>query len=74
MLTRFNIGDDCPIFDNMYEYVRLYSGSTLSAARKLASGTTDIAISWAGGLHHAKKFEASGFCYINGALKCRRAR
>jgi histone deacetylase 3 len=25
----------------------------------------DIAINWAGGLHHAKKFEASGFCYIN---------
>jgi len=26
---------------------------------------TDIAINWAGGLHHAKKSEASGFCYIN---------
>lgn len=25
----------------------------------------DIAINWAGGLHHAKKCEASGFCYIN---------
>jgi hypothetical protein len=24
-----------------------------------------VAINWAGGLHHAKKFEASGFCYIN---------
>ena len=28
-------------------------------------GETDIAINWAGGLHHAKKREASGFCYIN---------
>ena len=25
----------------------------------------DIAINWAGGLHHAKKVEASGFCYVN---------
>ncbi|MGH0147589.1 UNVERIFIED_CONTAM: hypothetical protein FKN15_010849 [Acipenser sinensis] len=25
----------------------------------------DVAINWAGGLHHAKKFEASGFCYVN---------
>lgn len=25
----------------------------------------DIAINWSGGLHHAKKHEASGFCYIN---------
>lgn len=26
---------------------------------------TDIAINWGGGLHHAKKSEASGFCYVN---------
>ena len=25
----------------------------------------DIVINWSGGLHHAKKSEASGFCYIN---------
>ncbi len=25
----------------------------------------DVAINWSGGLHHAKKQEASGFCYIN---------
>lgn len=25
----------------------------------------EIAINWSGGLHHAKKQEASGFCYIN---------
>lgn len=25
----------------------------------------DICINWAGGLHHAKKSEASGFCYVN---------
>lgn len=23
-------------------------------------------MNWAGGLHHAKKSEASGFCYVNG--------
>ena len=32
---------------------------------KLNAGKADIAINWAGGLHHAKKCEASGFCYIN---------
>ena len=25
----------------------------------------DIAINWSGGLHHAKKWEASGFCFVN---------
>ena len=34
-------------------------------AMKLNHGQVDIAINWSGGLHHAKKSEASGFCYIN---------
>ena len=31
----------------------------------LSPGDCQIAINWAGGLHHAKQNEASGFCYIN---------
>jgi len=31
----------------------------------LNHGEADVAINWAGGLHHAKKSEASGFCYVN---------
>ena len=26
---------------------------------------SDVTVNWAGGLHHAKKAEASGFCYVN---------
>ena len=37
----------------------------MEGAAKLNNGQCDIAINWAGGLHHAKKFEASGFCYVN---------
>jgi acetoin utilization deacetylase AcuC-like enzyme len=44
----------------------LLTDSTPSAAAKrITSGAADISINWAGGLHHAKKREASGFCYIN---------
>ena len=32
---------------------------------KLNKQQTDIAVNWAGGLHHAKKSEASGFGYVN---------
>ena len=35
------------------------------AGAQLTTGEADIAINWSGGLHHAKKFEASGFCYVN---------
>ena len=33
-------------------------------------GSADIAINWAGGLHHAKKCSASGFCYVNDIVLC----
>lgn len=64
-LAQFNIGDDCPIFDGMYDYLSIYAGASLDASRKLISGMSDIAINWSGGLHHAKKSEPSGFCYTN---------
>lgn len=63
--TRFNFADDCPVFDGIFEFCQLYAGASLAAARKITSGQTDIAINWSGGLHHAKKHESSGFCYVN---------
>jgi histone deacetylase HOS2 len=63
--SSYNIGDDCPIFDGLYQYCSLYAGASLDAARKLTSQQSSIAVNWSGGLHHAKKSEASGFCYIN---------
>ncbi|KAK4735237.1 hypothetical protein R3W88_009498 [Solanum pinnatisectum] len=40
-------------------------GGSIGSAAKLNRNEADIAINWAGGLHHAKKSEASGFCYVN---------
>nr|AAW25462.1 SJCHGC03853 protein [Schistosoma japonicum] len=64
-LLTYNIGEDCPIFDGIYRFSSIYTGASLQAAKYLNNGVTDIAINWSGGLHHAKKFEASGFCYVN---------
>jgi len=64
-LQRFTVGDDCPVFDGLYDYCRVYSGGSIDGAVKLNHGVCDVAINWAGGLHHAKRSEASGFCYIN---------
>lgn len=57
--------NDCPVFDGIWNYVSLYSGASVHAAHSLISGQSDIAINWSGGLHHAKKKAASGFCYVN---------
>jgi len=64
-LNRFNVGNDCPVFDGMFDFCARYTGASLEAARKLATGDHEICINWSGGLHHAKKSEASGFCFVN---------
>ncbi|KAJ1967702.1 histone deacetylase [Dispira parvispora] len=62
---KFNVGDDCPVFDGLFEYCSLSAGGSMEGAGRLSRGLSDICVNWAGGLHHAKKSEASGFCYVN---------
>lgn len=64
-LTRFNVGDDCPVFHGLFQFCQLSAGGSLGGASRLNHSDSDIAINWSGGLHHAKKAEASGFCYVN---------
>ncbi|GAX20991.1 hypothetical protein FisN_1Lh341 [Fistulifera solaris] len=64
-LQRFNVGEDCPVFDGLFEFCQLYTSGSIGGAARLNEDQADIVINWAGGLHHAKKAEASGFCYVN---------
>ncbi|CAM0143130.1 unnamed protein product [Umbelopsis sp. WA50703] len=64
-IARFNVGEDCPVFEGLFEFCSISAGGSIGAANKLLNGEADIAINWSGGLHHAKKSEASGFCYVN---------
>ncbi|KAL9576237.1 MAG: hypothetical protein Q9212_007268 [Teloschistes hypoglaucus] len=63
--SRFNVGDDCPVFDGLFEFCGISAGGSMEGAARLNRQKCDVAVNWAGGLHHAKKSEASGFCYIN---------
>ncbi|KAK4149299.1 histone deacetylase [Chaetomidium leptoderma] len=62
---KYNVGDDCPVFDGLFEFCGISAGGSMEGAARLNREKCDIAINWAGGLHHAKKSEASGFCYVN---------
>ena len=64
-LRLVNVGEDCPVFDGLFEYCSISAGGSIGGAQRINRGETDIAVNWAGGLHHAKKSEASGFCYVN---------
>ncbi|XP_062184881.1 histone deacetylase 1-like [Phragmites australis] len=56
---------DNPAISGLWDYCQRYAGGSLAAARALGSGEVEIAINWSGGMHHACKAKASGFCYVN---------
>ena len=64
-LLYYSIGDDCPIFDGLGEFCKISGTGSLLGAHYINEGWSDISINWSGGLHHAKRSEAIGFCYLN---------
>ncbi|GAA1965648.1 acetoin utilization protein AcuC [Amycolatopsis minnesotensis] len=56
---------DNPVFSDMHDATALVVGSTLLGARAIAEGATRRAVNIAGGLHHAMRDHASGFCVYN---------
>jgi acetoin utilization protein AcuC len=60
---RWGLGtDDTPVFPGMHEVTSLVVGGTLRAAELVMSGEVRRAFNLAGGLHHAHRDRASGFC------------
>ncbi len=63
---RYGLGTpDNPVFPDMHEASALVAGATLAAARAVWRGETGHAANIAGGLHHAMRRSASGFCVYN---------
>ena len=56
---------DDPVFARMHEASALVAGATLAAARAVWDGPPCHAANVAGGLHHAMRGHASGFCVYN---------
>ncbi len=56
---------DTPAFPGMDEAARLHVGGTLLGARLIAEGNAKRVLQLGGGLHHAGRSSASGFCIYN---------
>ncbi|MGO9078802.1 MAG: acetoin utilization protein AcuC [Streptosporangiaceae bacterium] len=62
----FGLGtEDDPVFPGMHEASALVAGATLAAARAVWEGRSEHGANVAGGLHHAMRRRASGFCVYN---------
>lgn len=64
----FGLGtEDNPVYPGLHEAMALIAGGSLSAVERIMSGETDHIFHPAGGLHHAHRSRASGFCVYNDA-------
>lgn len=65
---RFGLGsDDNPVFADMHQAAALGAGAALMAAQTVMMGKATHAFVPAGGMHHAQRAAASGFCVYNDA-------
>lgn len=62
----FGLGTpDDPIFPDMHRASTAVCGASLTAIEQVVAGTVERSFNPAGGLHHARRREASGFCIYN---------
>lgn len=59
--------DDCPVFSDLHSSSARIAGASIRAAEALWSGEYPHVVNFAGGMHHAHREKASGFCIYNDA-------
>lgn len=59
--------EDVPAFVGIHEASARLVGASLAAAEAIISGRASHAVNFAGGMHHASRDRASGFCVYNDA-------
>ncbi|MFL6139908.1 MAG: acetoin utilization protein AcuC [Frankiaceae bacterium] len=65
---RYGIGTpDTPVFAGMHDATALAVGASVQGAQAVWDGSAGHAVNIAGGLHHAMRSSASGFCVYNDA-------
>ena len=63
---KYGLGSgDNPVFPGLYDWSLLVAGATLECVSQVTEKASKIAFNIAGGLHHAMKSKAAGFCYLN---------
>ncbi|MGX7678088.1 acetoin utilization protein AcuC [Jatrophihabitans sp. DSM 45814] len=65
--------DDNPVFPGMFDAAALIAGGSRLAAMQVWQGHAQHAVNIAGGLHHAMRDSAAGFCVLNDVVVAIRA-
>lgn len=43
---KYNVGDDCPVFDGLFEFCGISAGGSMEGAARLNRQKCDIAVNW----------------------------
>ncbi|MFZ5625725.1 MAG: acetoin utilization protein AcuC [Bacillota bacterium] len=57
--------EDNPVFPRMGQAAALLVGASIQGAELILAGNAEHVLNYAGGLHHAHREQASGFCVFN---------
>ena len=64
--SKYNMGPgDNPVFSGVFDFSMTVTACTLTAARLIGEKRSNFVFNMAGGMHHAMRDRASGFCFIN---------
>ena len=47
-LKRFNVAEDCPVFDGLFNFTQIYTGGSIGGAVRLNHKLADTVINWGG--------------------------
>lgn len=65
-MIEFNLGTaENPIINGLFDYAALSAGASYRGMELLLNGEVETVFSPSGGMHHAARRHADGFCYIN---------
>jgi acetoin utilization deacetylase AcuC-like enzyme len=59
------LADETPLFPAVWDLVSSYAGASVAGAEALVADEADVAVNWAGGMHHAMPSNCFGFCHVN---------
>ena len=60
-LKRFNVAEDCPVFDGLFKFCQVYTGGSVGGAVRLNHGLSDTVINWSGDCTTRKRLKRVAF-------------
>ena len=59
IVSLFDLGYDCPLFEEVFQCASIIAGGSLIASQKLVNEECSVAVNWQGGWHHGQRYTSN---------------